>query len=93
MSARTLVTGGTGFTGSHLVKRLLSRGHEVVVVDNQRGRFYDELEKLGAQIVLGSVTDRELMERVVKGCEVVHHVAAAFRRIDLPGDVADVATE
>ena len=34
---KTLVTGGTGFTGSHLAKRLLDRGHEVVVLDNQKG--------------------------------------------------------
>jgi nucleoside-diphosphate-sugar epimerase len=81
---RVLVTGGTGFTGSYLVKRLLSNGHSVVVVDNQPGRFHDELRQLGAQITIGSVTDRDLMDRMVKGCNVVHHVAAAFRRVDLP---------
>jgi nucleoside-diphosphate-sugar epimerase len=82
-----LVTGGTGFTGSHLVKRLLLRGHQVRAVDNQKGIFYDELVKLGAQVTIGSVTDRPLMERLVEGCDVVHHVAAAFRRIDLPKEV------
>ena len=81
---KVLVTGGTGFTGSHLVKRLLSEGHSVIVVDNQPGRFHDELQQLGAQITIGSVTDRDLMDRIVKGCDVVHHVAAAFRRVDLP---------
>jgi nucleoside-diphosphate-sugar epimerase len=86
-SKKILVTGGTGFSGSHLVKRLISRGHEVRVVDNQKGFFFDELENLGAKITVGSVTNQSLMEQLVAGCEIVYHVAAAFRRIDLPKEV------
>ncbi len=82
-----LVTGGTGFTGSHLVDRLLSNGHEVRVVDNQKGLFYDDLDAKGAQITIGSITDRELMDQLVEGCDVVHHLAAAFRTVDDPRDV------
>ena len=84
---KILVTGGTGFTGSHLVKRLLGQGHEVLVVDNQPGYFYEELKALGANITIGSVTDRELMFHLVEGCDVIQHLAAAFRRIDLPKEV------
>lgn len=82
-----LVTGGTGFTGSHLVRRLLERGHGVSVVDNSKGLFWEELEQLGARISLGSVTDKAMMDRVVAGNEVVFHVAAAFRGVDLPHKV------
>jgi nucleoside-diphosphate-sugar epimerase len=37
------VTGGTGFTGSHLTERLLSRGHTVTVLDSQEGIVLDAL--------------------------------------------------
>jgi len=82
-----LVTGGTGFTGSHLVKRLLSRGHAVRVLDNQEGIVLDELRELGAQITLGSVTDEEALQKCIPGCEVIFHLAAAFRKVNLPKKV------
>ena len=82
-----LVTGGTGFTGAHLVKRLLSRGHTVRVLDNQENIAYDELVAAGAEISLGSVTDEALLKRLVEGQEVIFHLAAAFRRVNLPKQV------
>lgn len=81
---KILVTGGTGFTGSHLTRRLVQNGHHVVVLDNQRGLFFDELKSLGANILLGSVTDRKVVDEAIQGCEVVHHVAAVFRKVNLP---------
>jgi nucleoside-diphosphate-sugar epimerase len=84
---KVLVTGGTGFTGSHLTRRLLDRGHQVVVIDSQKGMCYDDLVKLGAKVHLGSITDRDLVNKAVKGCEVVHHVAAMFRQVNQPKQV------
>lgn len=84
---RVLVTGGTGFTGSHLVKRLLTRGHNVDVLDNQKGIFYDELINLGAKIYIGEITDRSIVDRLTRNCEVVFHIAAAFRGVNLPKKV------
>ena len=80
---RTFVTGGTGFTGSHLVRRLLEEGHDVVVLDNQPGLFANELAAAGAKIEIGSVADPRLVDRLTEGVEVVHHLAAAFRRINV----------
>jgi len=87
LQVNCLVTGGTGFTGSHLVKRLLGKGCRVEVVDNAKGLFWDELEALGASLHLGSITDRPLMDQMVKGQEVVFHIAAAFRGVSLPHKV------
>jgi nucleoside-diphosphate-sugar epimerase len=81
---RVLVTGGTGFTGSHLVRRLLEKGHKVSVIDNQKGLFHDELKAAGATIEVGSITDKGLVDKMVKDCEVVHHLAAAFRQLNVP---------
>ena len=83
---RVLITGGTGFTGSHLVKRLLKKGYEVRVIDNQPGLFHDELKSSGAIIELGSITDQAFVDRLVKGCEMVFHLAAAFRQLNVPDD-------
>lgn len=84
---RSLVTGGTGFTGSHLVQRLLDRGDRVTVLDHKPGLFADQLEREGAEIVLGSITDPESVDEVSDGVDRVFHLAAAFREVDAPQEV------
>ncbi len=81
---KILVTGATGFTGSGLVRRLLADGHDVVGLDNQKGLFWDELAGLGADLRIGSVTDAKAVGEATEGCEIVHHLAAAFRQLDVP---------
>ena len=58
---RILVTGGTGFTGKTLVKRLLDDGHQVVALDYKEGLKTSELRSWGAEVVIGSVADREVV--------------------------------
>jgi len=79
---KLLVTGGTGFTGSRLVEYLLDKGHDVTVLDNQKGILYDYLAGKGANIIMGSVTDRETVKKSLEGVEGVFHLAAAFRQIN-----------
>jgi nucleoside-diphosphate-sugar epimerase len=79
---KLLVTGGTGFTGSRLVEYLINKGHEVSVLDNQKGILYDYLIKKGAKITLGTVTDRETVKKCLEGVEGIFHLAAAFRQIN-----------
>lgn len=94
--AKVLVTGGTGFTGKALVRRLLDLGHEVVVLDYKSGitKSFDtasELEKWGAKVVLNpkGVTDRDCVRECMKGVDYVQHIAAAFREMDVPESYYD----
>ncbi len=84
---KILVTGGTGFTGGSLVRYLLDKKHHVTVLDKTSGLFDEELKKLGAEIYYGDILDERLVNDLVKGQEIVFHVAAAFRGVDLPKKV------
>src|SRR5688572_346328 len=53
VSMRVLVTGGTGFTGTALVRRLRASGHEVVALDYKDGLQCDALRAMGVEVVLG----------------------------------------
>jgi nucleoside-diphosphate-sugar epimerase len=75
---KVLVTGGTGFVGSHLVRRLLERGHEVTSLDKNPGLADAELQALGATLVTGSVTEADDVEKVMAGQELVFHLASPF---------------
>ncbi|MBN1342107.1 MAG: NAD-dependent epimerase/dehydratase family protein [Phycisphaerae bacterium] len=81
---RVLVTGATGFTGAHLVRNLMDEHHEVIGLDNQEGIFFNELRDRGADLHVGSVTDEALVRRLTDGCQRVYHLAAAFRKVNLP---------
>ncbi|MER3445416.1 MAG: oxidoreductase [Candidatus Dadabacteria bacterium] len=81
---RVLVTGGTGFTGSALVKRLLNEGHEVIALDYKEGIQFDSLRSMGAKTFIGTVTDKKIVERCMEGVDIVFHLAAAFRELNVP---------
>lgn len=76
-----LVTGGAGFIGSHLTEALIARGDEVVVLDDFSTGSVTNLSKLQDQPnlkqVQGSVTDIDLVERLVRDCDGLFHLAAA----------------
>ncbi|MCG6114937.1 MAG: NAD-dependent epimerase/dehydratase family protein [Mesorhizobium sp.] len=79
MSKRTyLVTGGTGFIGAYLVRRLVKDGHTVKVVDNDlRGsskRLADVLDDI--QLINCDVRDADAMSDAAAGCESILHLAA-----------------
>lgn len=74
--SQVLVTGGAGFVGSNLVRRLVELGAQVVVLDDfSTGR--PELLPQGAyKLVKGSVTDLPTVQEAIQGCHFVFHLAA-----------------
>lgn len=77
---KVLVTGGAGFIGSHIVDRHLRNGDEVRVIDSLDPRVHPAgipkyLPK-DVEFIHGSVLDRELLERALRGIDVVFHQAA-----------------
>ena len=70
---RALVTGGGGFLGQAIVKRLRARGDFVRSLS--RGE-YPELKALGVECVQGDIADADAVSAAATGCEVVFHVAA-----------------
>ena len=70
---RVLVTGGSGFIGSHVVDKLRLRGHQPVIYDLRPSPWH---EPGAVDTVLGSITDREALERALHSCDAVAHLAA-----------------
>jgi nucleoside-diphosphate-sugar epimerase len=71
-----LVTGGGGFIGHHLVRRLLAAGHEVRVLDNFSTGRRERLEGLDVSIVEGDLRSYERAHAAVRGTDVVFHLGA-----------------
>ncbi len=70
---KSLVTGGGGFLGKAIVKRLVERGEKVSSFS--RG-FYPELESMGVVQIKGDISDKDAVEKACKGVDVVFHTAA-----------------
>ncbi len=67
-----LVTGGAGFIGTHLSRRLVGLGHEVRIIDRE-----DPVDPVaGATYLKGDVRDRALSSQAMEGGDVVYHLAA-----------------
>jgi dTDP-glucose 4,6-dehydratase len=90
-----LIIGGGGFQGSHLTEHWLEAGHEITVLNTpseQTSRNIHGFEK-DVQMVWGSITDREIVMKTVRGHDVVAHLAARVNvdeSISVPSAVATV---
>lgn len=75
--SRYLVTGATGFLGSHLTRHLLREGHEVVALCRKPDAV---LAAMGAIEVLGDILDEASVKRAAEGCQGVFHCAGKVSR-------------
>jgi nucleoside-diphosphate-sugar epimerase len=75
---RYMVTGATGFIGGHLVRQLVSRGHDVVALVRDPAAAM-ELDSLGVELVRGDILDRPSLDRSMAGADGVFHLAAWYR--------------
>jgi dihydroflavonol-4-reductase len=74
----TLVTGGTGFLGSHLVRLLVAEGVKPLRVLTTSAPAW--LEELGVEAIEGSITSPEVVARAVEGAGEVYHLAGRVSR-------------
>ena len=71
-----LVTGGAGFIGTNLVRRLLSEGREPVVLDDFSSGLKSNLEALDVRVIHGSLGTPEVVMKAAKGAEAIIHLGA-----------------
>ena len=77
-----LITGGAGFIGVHVARKLLQAGHQLTILDNFSPQVHGDVTELPAdlrghvQLIRGDVRDRGIWERALSGCEVVVNLAA-----------------
>jgi dihydroflavonol-4-reductase len=72
---RALVTGGTGFVGSHVARALVAAGHTPRVLHRPTSKL-DALEGLNYESALGDILDETALQTACEGCDWVFHVAA-----------------
>lgn len=68
---RILVTGGSGFLGSHVADALTESGHEVTIFDVVESKYLKPEQKM----ITGDILDQELLNQIVSGQDVVYHFA------------------
>ena len=90
---KILVTGGSGFIGSHIVEHYQGSAGEIRVLDNLRTGNRHNLEGLRHTFIEGSVTDRALVREAVKGVDYIFHLAAMVsvpESMAKPGECVDI---
>jgi dihydroflavonol-4-reductase len=83
-SVRIFVTGGTGFIGGHVVRKLRERGDEVVALvrSPDKGRA---LGDIGCELVEGDLSDEAALRSGMRGCDALVHGAAVYE-VGIPKD-------
>lgn len=83
---KTLVTGGAGFIGNHLVKRLMENGDNIIVLDNlSQGNKLDKDVLKNIELVVADVRDENIVMKSAKKCDLIFHFAAVLG-VDIVAD-------
>ncbi len=71
------LTGGTGFIGSSLARRLVDQGHTLRCLVRRHSRV-EPLRELGAELIVGDVNDRAALDEGMQGCDWLFHLANLY---------------
>jgi len=79
----TLVTGATGFLGSHIVRKLAERGEKVRILLRRSSKTVN-IDDIDVEKVYGDVTDMESVRKAMEGCDTLYHAAGivSFKQAD-----------
>ncbi|MDG6901524.1 MAG: NAD-dependent epimerase/dehydratase family protein [Nitrososphaerota archaeon] len=81
---RVAVTGGAGFLGSHIARRLIDEGNEVTIIDDFSAGSLQNLRDLGVRqkVVVGDLKDREFALKSLRRADTVYHFAAEVGSVE-----------
>ena len=83
-----LITGGSGFIGSHIVEYFQGKADTIRVLDNLRTGYKHNLDGLDCEFIEGSITDRDLVKKAMVGIDYVFHLAAM---VSVPESMAKIS--
>lgn len=83
---KILVTGATGFIGSHLVDALVEKGYQVRCLVRET-RNVMRLKNISAELIYGDINELESLEKALDGIDVVYHLAGVLGQIGIPDKV------
>ena len=72
--SKILITGGTGFIGAHLVKKLYNSQNKIIVFSQEPSHLF--LKGLNVKIIIGDIRNYNSVLKAMKGCNYVYHLAA-----------------
>ena len=83
-----LITGGSGFIGSHIVEYFQGKADTIRVLDNLRTGYKHNLDGLDCEFIEGTITDRALVKKAMQGIDYVFHLAAM---VSVPESMAKIS--